>query len=181
MLTTNSKLKKDNIFSFNLEAELTCFGAKDCIPYCYAAKNFWLMPSTKKALTKRLELSKRDDFALNMVIDIIEKQAQHVRIHASGDFYNREYVQKWFTICEALPHVIFYAYTKSLPLFIGENLPNNLTIIYSYGGKFDHMIDPSKDRHAKIFTEQVPEKYIDASHSDLNAITKNKNVGLVLH
>ena len=179
-LSNNSKVGK----SFDLPPEQTCFGAKDCIKYCYAKKGFFVMPVVKAAHQRRLEKSKSDDFVLDMIIDIIENnKSEHFRIHASGDFYNREYLHKWFSICEALPHIKFYAYTKSIPLFTHETLPENFTVIYSYGGHYDHMIDPEKDRHAKIFQtkEDMPKNYIDASKIDLNAITENHRVGLIAH
>lgn len=189
LLTQNSKLKSTSlennakIYNFGIPAKETCFGADKCKPYCYADKGMYIF--AKKAQHARLELSKTDDFCLTMLIDIIEKGLTHVRIHDSGDFYSREYLHKWFKIIESLPHVTFYAYTKSIPIFIGEKLPTNLTLIYSYGGKFDHMINPETDRHAKIFDNAKDLKdagYIDASSNDLNAINPISNkIGLIIH
>jgi len=157
LLTQNSKLKTTSIennakiYNFGIPAKKTCFGADKCKSFCYADKGMYLF--AKKAQHSRFELSKTDDFCLAMLIDIIEKGLTHVRIHDSGDFYSREYLHKWFKIIEALPHVTFYAYTKAIPLFMGEILPTNFTVIYSYGGKFDYMINPDTDRHSKIFSD----------------------------
>jgi len=189
LLTQNSKLKSTSlennakIYNFGIPAKETCFGADKCKAFCYADKGMYLF--AKKAQNARFELSKTDDFCLAMLIDIIEKGLTHVRIHDSGDFYSREYLHKWFKIMDALPHVTFYAYTKAIPLFMGEKLPTNFTLIYSYGGKYDHMINPETDRHSKIFAsaeELTAAGYIDASSNDLNAINASTNkIGLIIH
>lgn len=182
-LTQNSKMKKTKnakIFNFGIPAKDTCSAALECKKYCYAAKGFYLWPNVKAAQKRRLDATKKDNFCTEMIADIIESEASHIRIHDSGDFYARRYLQKWFTIIESMPHVQFYAYTKMIPLFKNEKLPSNFTVIYSYGGKFDSMIEKN-ERHAKIFKNEVPKNYIDTSNNDLNAIGKNKNIGLLSH
>ena len=52
-----------------------------------------------------------------------------IRIHESGDFYSREYLEKWLEIArhfETNPRVVFACYTKSLPFFVGVNRPSNM-------------------------------------------------------
>ena len=119
-----------------------------------------------------------------MIGEILAKKATHIRIHDSGDFYSREYLHKWFKIMESLPHVQFYAYSKSLPLFVNERLPKNFTLIKSLGGKKDNLINLSSDRHARIFKSEqdlIAAGYINASNDDLLAISNNFRVGLVAH
>jgi len=63
-------------------------------------------------------------------------------------------------------------------------LPKNLKIIFSEGSKKDDLINTTKDRHAKVFKDintMLKAGYINASDNDLNAITDNKKVGLLLH
>ena len=76
------------------------------------------------------------------------------------------------------------AYSKSLPLFDGVKLPENFILIKSEGGKRDDLINPSVDRHARIFKtvdELLAAGYANASDNDLVAIGNNKNIGLVIH
>ena len=122
--------------------------------------------------------------------EIIKKKCTHVRIHDSGDFYSIKYLLKWLQIAKDNSKVIFYAYTKSISFFkvslkkMGIKLPNNFKVIFSFGSKQDNLINTKKDRHALIFNnikELINKSYINASENDLNAITKNKNVGLVYH
>jgi hypothetical protein len=85
---------------------------------------------------------------------------------------------------ESLPHVHFYAYSKSLPLLANERLPSNFTLIKSLGGKADSSINPEIDRHAKIFktmNELLSAGYSNASDNDLIAIGNNPKIGLLVH
>lgn len=183
-LATTSKLSNAKVFNFGIPAQDTCIGALECKKYCYASKGFYRFKNVARAFEARLAQTKQDDFPVNMITNIIEKKLTHVRIHDSGDFYSREYLAKWLCIIDALPHVYFYAYTKSIPLFKGLKLPENFTVIYSLGGKWDNMIDINQDRHAKIFPtldELLAAGYIDTSENDLNATTNNPKVGLINH
>jgi hypothetical protein len=74
-----------------------------------------------------------------------------VRVHDAADFFCREYILKWVEIAKRLPHLKFWAYTKSLCLDLSplERLPN-FTIIKSEGGIFDFRIDKTKDNYAVV-------------------------------
>src|SRR5574343_1204086 len=157
LLTQNSKLKKTSdvnnavVYNFGIPAQDTCLWAGDCKKVCYASKGFYRFANTAKAFKDRLAVTKQDNFPDLLFEEIILKKATHIRIHDSGDFYSREYLHKWLKVIEALPHVQFYAYSKSLPLFEGEKLPDNFILIKSEGGKRDDLIGKD-DRHARIFT-----------------------------
>lgn len=190
LLTQNSKLKKTSkatglrVFNFGIPAQDTCLWAGECKKYCYASKGAYIWSNVKPAFQRRLDATKQDNFNVIMQKEILAKKAQVVRIHDSGDFYSREYLMKWFWIMESLPAVKFYAYSKSLPLFKGEKLPANFTLIKSEGGKRDDLIDPSVDRHARIFkteAELIAEGYANASENDLIAIGNNPKIGLIAH
>ena len=86
-----------------------------------------------------------------------------------------------------MPDVRFYSYTKSIPLFVGVDIPENYDIIYSEGGTRDDMIDYDNDRHARIFDtyeELESAGYVNAMESDLKAtkwFNRTNKVGLVMH
>ncbi|MFZ4411484.1 MAG: GP88 family protein [Bacteroidales bacterium] len=178
-LTSNSKLRKDGIYGFDIPAYksstgfITCPLAKDCIANCYARQGTYVFKGVKAKYERNLESTQNDDFVLDMIIDIIESKAQIIRIHSSGDFYNREYIAKWLYIIESLPHVTFYAYTKSFSMFDYNVLPTNFKLIQSQGGV--HAIDESKP-HAKVFdsVDSFPSNYANASESDLVAVLNDK-------
>jgi len=190
LLTQNSKLKSTSkatglrVFNFGIPAQDTCLWAGECKKYCYASKGAYIWSNVKPAFERRFDATKQDNFPQVMIAEIIKRKASVIRIHDSGDFYSREYLMKWFKIMEALPSVIFYAYSKSLPLLKGEKLPANFTLIKSEGGKRDDLIDPSVDRHARIFkteAELIAEGYANASENDLIAIGSNPKIGLIAH
>ena len=203
LLTQNSKLKKTStinnarIFNFSIPAyksktgKIICPFAKDCIKYCYAQKgNYTRFPIVQELMEKKYELTKKPEFINLMNKEILKKNCTHVRIHDSGDFYSVKYLLKWLQIAKDNSNVIFYAYTKSISFFkvslkmMGIKLPNNFKVIFSFGSKQDNLINTKTDRHALIFDnikDLINKSYINASDNDLNAITKNKNVGLVYH
>ncbi len=190
LLTQNSKLKKTSnlnglrVFNFGIPAQDTCLWAGDCKKFCYASKGAYIWSNVKPAFQRRLDATRQNDFPEVMIEEIITKEANVIRIHDSGDFYSREYLHKWFKVMESMPHVKFYAYSKSLPLLQGVKLPDNFTLIKSEGGKRDDLIDASVDRHARIFkseAELIASGYANASENDLIAIGSNKNIGLIAH
>jgi hypothetical protein len=158
-LSTNSKLKKDGIFSFGIPAYksrdgmLTCPAALHCIKGCYARNGTYNFGTVKNAQEKRLELTKdRELFTAVIDTELKNKKVKILRIHDSGDFYSKAYLDTWLYIIKINPHIRFYAYTKMIPLFSGLVLPPNFTVIYSEGGKFDSQIDTLKDRHSRVFS-----------------------------
>lgn len=104
-----------------------------------------------------------------------ERGGAAVRIHDAGDFLNDDYAEAWLDIAETIPDVLFYAYTKEIPRFrqiVEPRAPQNFRWIFSYGGRFDDLIDPDRDRHADVFpSEEALEAagYQSQSASDLLA------------
>lgn len=108
-----------------------------------------------------------------------------VRIHDSGDFFSQDYFVAWLTIAKATPWVFFYAYTKEVTMTKEHKLPENFILIYSMGGKQDHLIDMENDRHAEVFPsmEALREAgYTDQEHSDIfAAILPTNKIGIVVN
>jgi len=78
-----------------------------------------------------------------------------VRIHDSGDFFSREYLEGWRRIAKRRPDILFYAYTKEVGMLkdAGVMRHSNLLICYSMGGKQDHLVDKDVDYHADVFPD----------------------------
>lgn len=187
----NSKLGI-NIAHFSLPSQKTksgkvvCPFAGDCKRFCYAKKgNFKFKNVTTKYERNYVE-SKCDTFIESIQSDInkLTGMVEFIRIHTSGDFYSMDYLDKWISIAQQNPTRIFYAYTKSVSFFSNVKLPDNFRIIFSEGGKHDHMIGART--RATIFQkmENIPQGYLDCSENDLQAVKAtytNKNVALKLH
>lgn len=108
----NTKLGK--IWNWSIPAIKTCPGrTRLCESACYACSGAYRFRSTQDAHARNYRLSLSESFVHGVICELLEKRADIVRIHASGDFYSREYVEKWVEIVRKLPLVTFYGYTRS--------------------------------------------------------------------
>jgi hypothetical protein len=189
LTNTNSKIKKTaklnniRLYEFNLPAIDSCPFAKDCLSYCYANKGTYLYKNVQDKYQANYKLTKDSKTFINQVqSEIDSKKVEAIRIHSSGDFYNLKYLKSWVKIAKNNPNIIFYGYTKSVPLFRHIEAPSNFVFCFSQGGKKDHLIKDT-DRKAVIFTSQEERKkagYVDCTINDLLMTTTHK-IGLVYH
>ena len=194
----NEKLQKDNGGTYNIigfgipadhdfnangESLNTCPSALACRAVCYAKQGRYAMPNVVNARKHNLDMSLNTHFASMVVADLKRmRKVNTVRIHDSGDFYNQDYFNKWCDIAKALPHIIFYAYTKTLNLD-WENKPDNLVITQSFGGKHDNLVNMSLP-HSRIFAtheDRINAGYVDGNVNDVPAIEGLVQIGLVYH
>ncbi len=192
-LTSNAKMKRDGILAFGIPAyrsesgKLTCPGASECLAGCYARQGFYVMPSVKKAQEARLKLTGHQDFPMVMSLEIQRRKPKIVRIHDSGDFYSMSYYRKWRDIAAMNPKVTFYAYTKMVGMFktlACPTPPANLKIVFSFGGKWDSLIDRESDAHSVVFgslKELRSAGYKNCTVRDLTYRSDVQKVGLVYH
>jgi len=182
----------------------TCPSKGLCARGCYANQGFYVMKGAKKRLEDSLAAIKKTFYFIketNKALKLIEKELAFfiknlssqkevaIRIHDSGDFYSEEYILAWFTIIALNLRIQFYAYTKRVEIFkpLAKHfaIPENFKIIYSYGGKFDALINPDVDRHACVFekgTDIEAQGYADASDDNSVAfLSKNNRIGLRYH
>ncbi len=202
--TGNTKLKKTakefdvKIFNFSIPAgndkasgKITCPFAGSCLSLCYAKKGMYRFGNVERALSKRYEASKQENFVDRITWELsrVKKDKQiYVRIHDSGDFYSPTYFAKWLEIARLNPSVRFYAYTKSHSFIRGNfAIPENMDLIFSLGSTRDELIDQENERHSKIFQtakDMQDAGYFDSSYLDINAtkwVTENKKIGLLIH
>jgi hypothetical protein len=199
LLTQNSKLRKTSkllgvkVFNFGIPAyksasgKLTCPFADECIKFCYAQKGAYIWSNVKPAFEKRYELTRTTEFVGKMSDELFKKRPDYVRIHDSGDYYSKVYLQKWIDIANLFPEIKFYSYTNSVAMLKEANLPSNFDVIFSDSGKQKNLIDVINDRHTKIFSSKKALEdagYVNASELDLYAtkwFSNNNKVGLVFH
>ena len=199
LLTQNSKLKKTSkalglrVFNFGIPAyksasgKLTCPMADECVKFCYAKKGAYIWSNVQPAFENRYQLSKTDDFIDAMNNEIKRKKPDYVRVHDSGDYYSKAYLQKWIQVAIHNPDVKFYSYTNMVDMILNTSLPSNYDIIFSDSGKQKHLINERKHRHTKIFSntsDMLSAGYTDASSVDLMAtkwFNDTNKVGLVFH
>ena len=129
---------------WNLPAVITCPDATaHCILECYARKaEIQYKDSCTLSRQGHFVMSKQADFVDRMTwtIETELKRPKNkgkkivFRIHESGDFYNRDYVESWLSIMrnfEGVDNIIFVAYTKSVRFFDGVALPHNFKLLAS--------------------------------------------------
>jgi len=171
----------------------TCPMAGSCAKSCYAQNGSYAWKPVQDAFERRLATIADGTFEgkiereIRTKLKTAERRKQQlvIRIHSSGDFMNKDYVNTWLRVIELFPQVQFYAYTKALPYFKGKPRPANFVVIFSEGGKADKAIDVATDRHARVFESvELLEAagYSDASQDDSIAFTSpNNKIGLVYH
>ena len=185
-LSQNSKMKKASLktYNFDLPAIKTCPFADKCKVYCYATKGFYQMPSVKAKFERNLAASKLDSFVSEVQSDIDQLKAKGnidaIRIHSSGDFYNEEYLNKWIEIIANNQDIVFYAYTKSLPYFNNPELKytDNFKIIFSEGGKYDHLIDKWNLRKVKL-VDQYSSNAMTSDSDDSMILFSDDNIEII--
>lgn len=201
LFTQNAYLKKNGIFNWTIPAHnvtLTngskfnvCPNANVCGAFCYAKTGMFMFPNVKKSHLEKLELVlfNREQWK-QMVLDELKLEkyiGKFIRIHDAGDFFSIDYAMDWMEIINANPNVNFYAYTKQIHMFKNEIVvhPKNFVVIFSFGGKLDHMIDRENDRHSDVFTDYaklIDANYFDVKHDDkLAATNPNKKIGLYVN
>lgn len=129
--------------TWSLPSRTTCpFATDTCKAKCFAKKNE-SFASVLRSRQNNLEESKKVEFVPN-VIELIELYLAKkknmgkltiVRIHVSGDFYSREYLDKWVAIAnhfKGREEIMFQSYTKSVQFLDGLDLQNvNIHFVYS--------------------------------------------------
>jgi len=124
------------------------------------------------------------------MVALIERSApihaKYVRIHIGGDFFNQIYFDAWIEIAKRNPGTIYYAYTKSLHLWVARltEIPDNFRLTASRGGRWDHLIEPNNLRTAEVvFTEaEANIRGLEIDHDDSHAYGDDpKSFALLLH
>ena len=192
LLRATSKATRQVVLNFGIPAlelpsgKRTCPFAGECAKYCYALKGSYVWGNVAPVYRARYEATLRPDCEVVMLKELRQRQPTFLRIHDAGDWYSRDYRDKWLNVIRESPSIRFYTYTKSVPLFKElEAQPRNLCVIFSLGGTMDHLVDLERDRHARIFdTREELEQagYTAATRNDLMAThwyNPNHRVGLV--
>ena len=118
----------------------------------------------------------------------IPPDAGIVRIHVAGDFFNENYLRAWIQLALEHHDVLFYAYTKSLQYWdsLRNEIPENLVLTASYGGRDDWMIDYFDFRSAKVVFSEAEAEELDLiiDHDDSHAANptwRDESFALLIH
>ena len=149
-ITIGGTGKLNDIRHFSMTRDSCRHATAECVKYCYGAHGNFLRPWVMKAYRENYEASKQEDFVLTMV-SLLSNNERFFRIHAVGDFYNLEYIQKWCEIAVAKPHITFLAYTRNPDAIDYLGIPSNMRLIYTMDKSTDKSKMPmSKCRKAHV-------------------------------
>lgn len=206
----NSKLKKlevalqRKVISFALPSGYTCPFAQDCKSCanretgkiqdgaetkfrCFSASAECSYPNLRKMVWANLESLTNCNDSLSMADLICANLPEFFnicRIHIGGDFFSQDYFDAWIEVALRNPQKTFYAYTKSLKFWVNrfDEIPNNLILTASRGGKLDYLIDKFNLKCSEVvFTEaEAAEKGFEIDHDDSHALG-NKSFALLIH
>lgn len=125
---------------------------------CYAARGE-RYPSVRDARWANFEAMKQS--VREGRTFFVPPTATHVRIHGSGDFFSQAYLDLWLETVRQHPDVRFWAFTKSVRYLVErlDEIPPNLSITTSVGGKDDELIAKHDLKTATVFydIDDVPE------------------------
>ncbi len=205
--TSNAKLAGTSTATFSLPAGFTCPGAKDCLSRfdrekrkivdgknidfrCYAASAEATWPSVARSRDRNLAYLREAGTMSAMkelILDSLPCAAwRNIRIHESGDFFSADYFRAWCEVAAAKPKVLFYAYTKNLPVWVTNKqyIPDNLVLTASVGGRWDSLIEPNRLRKAVVVMhpEEAEALGLEIDKDDSHARSKDgMDFALLIH
>lgn len=205
---SNAKLTGQGILTFNVPAGHSCPGAMDCQTFadpdmgtimdgphqkfrCYAASLESIYPSLRELVWNNFNALmgcvSAEEMA-DMLCETMPPKWRGVRIHALGDFFNRRYLSAWCQVAARKPGMFFYAYTKSVNFLadalVHNEVPANMTVTASRGGRHDHLIDLHGLREAVVVyhPDEALSMGIEIDHDD--SLARNSAVrkfALLIH
>lgn len=199
LLTQNSDLRRIGVFNWTLPAFViempdgshfnVCPQAGVCAQLCYARVGTYRFKNVRAAHIRNLLLCRDnpEEFERRMTEELTHKRyvGKWIRVHDSGEFFSDEYLLTWLRIMRSSPGVRFYCYTKEISRFrrlVANDPPGNFLWCYSLGGKEDHLIDLSTERHADVFPNVealIAADYTDQTESDLlSVLSESPLVGI---
>jgi hypothetical protein len=204
----NAKLEGQGILTFKLPAGHSCPGAKECRTFadpdtgvitdgvgqkyrCYMA----LMEAAFKTVRTRawdnyntLVEARTTEKMVELLALALPRGWRGVRIHDDGDFFNLAYFRAWLAFARVNPRLLFYAYTKSLPFWVVEmqlgNIPDNLVLTASYGGRYDHLIAQHDLRNCRVVNHPDEAEALGLTIDHDDSLARNarvKSFALLLH
>jgi Gene product 88 len=191
--------------TFSIPAGWTCPGASECLARvdrdsgkltdgkdtrfrCFAATMEARRGSIRKSRWNNFELLKACATQAEMeqlILASLPANVGLVRVHVSGDFYSEMYFRAWMQVAAKRPETVFYAYTKSLKIWVNNLalVPSNFKLNASKGGRWDHLIKEHGLKYAEVVfsVDQAERLGLAIDHDDSHAFTQDGSFALKLH
>lgn len=199
-----------NVYSFDMLSGVTCPFAQDChskavlradgsrtiqdgkhtLFRCFSASQevaYTNVYFARKANTDFIMplAARSPTAAADALCEALPNDAGCIRIHVAGDFKLLSYFDAWLEVAARRPGLRFYAYTKSLPLWVKRlgQIPPNLLLTASRGGRADCLIDEHGFREARVvFSEAEAQALgLEIDHDDSHAALPGPSFALLIH
>lgn len=166
-----------------IDMQYRCYAASDEARYLPVSsqrqKNFAIL----KRLKNRQEMAKL--IYDSLLKEEVDKVSKYFRLHVSGDFFSQEYFDAWIAVARKIPDTVFYCYTKSIPFWINRlsQIPNNLKLTASYGGKYDAMIEQYNLKYVMVVdsVNHAKDLGLEIDIDDTHAYKGDSSFALLLH
>lgn len=150
-----------SIFVWNLPAVATCPGVSDwCLKHCYNADTRESKFPVKEWSNNWWVSINHPDVLLNNIVQQLSAAEKPcaVRLHSSGDFFSKQYIDLWINIASSASDVTFWTYTRS---WINEGLLQRLEVLRSLRNveifaSWDVTMDydpPARWRRSYVYTD----------------------------
>ena len=194
-------LKKSAVMGFDLPAGWTCPSAqdckskadrntgritdgKDCKFRCYAVSAESAFTFARRLRWHNFDLlrdAKTTYRMQNLILASIPANVEILRIHTSGDFFNKAYFDAWVRVACLRSHTTFYGYTKQAQYLEDASMPDNFKIVVSHGGKNSHRAQTHRRAYVMFGTNASIPVYNDVK-SELHILSGQQgDFGLLIH
>ena len=202
-----SPIENPRVYSFSLLSGFSCSKALDCQTYaikdkvtgkrkvldgknskyrCFSAIQEAQYPSVYNQRKHNFDtlLKHKDDYMdmTELILDSLPKNADYIRVHVGGDFFNENYMLAWYLVAQLNPNIKFYAYTKAIKWMseLEHHRPDNFSMIDSYGSKEDAIIDELNLKSANVVFHPS-ETNLPIDKNEYYAINDKGSFSLLLH
>ena len=156
---------------------------------CFSATQENIFKNTRKQRWDNFELlraCKTSEEMAELILQALPNpKSKTIRIHVAGDFFNQKYFDAWMLVAKSKPDILFYAYTKSLSFWVARlnEMPSNLKITASMGGRLDHLIQEHNLKYVRVVKSvaEAAELGLELDHDDTHAYASEKSFGLLIH
>ena len=166
----------------------------DTLFRCFSASQEALFPATYAARKHNQDMLRAQSTLWGMaklIVDSMPNNLGVLRINVAGDIFSQKYFDALIVVARSCPSVLFYAYTKSLPYWVArlDNIPKNLILTASRGGRRDDLIDTHNLRCVTVLADvesiaQAKKEKWAIDHDDSHAARPSlwdKNFYLLIH
>ena len=194
------ELKRSQVVALDLPAGWTCPSAQDCKSKadrvtgkitdgaeckfrCYATSAESAFTTTRVMRWYNFDLLRKAKTEYRMqelILASLPANLRIVRIHSSGDFYNRAYFNAWNRVAYLRSDITFYGYTKQAQYLENASMPDNMRIVVSAGGRNNDKAPKVARAHVVFSKNQEYPVYTDVK-SELHVLTQAGDFGLLIH